>query len=83
MLGYVHRRTTDNVPALDNEIEATSSLKDLINPKSITGQDSSDDEELDFMMAAELKRCYDIVSLIYEFTERRAVTRKMAEKFLH
>ena len=37
------------------KIEAASSLKDLINPKSITGKDFSDDEELDLMMAAELK----------------------------
>ena len=43
------------------EIEATSSLKDLINPKSITGKDFSDYEELDLMMVAELKWCYDIV----------------------
>ena len=41
------------------KIEATSSLKDLINPKSITGKDFSDDEELDLMMAADLKWCYD------------------------
>ena len=41
--------------AVDQEIEATSSLKDFINPKSVTGQDSSDYEELDLMMAAELK----------------------------
>ena len=32
------------------EIEATSSLKDLINPKSIMGDHISDDEELDLMM---------------------------------
>ena len=31
--------------AVDQEIEATSSLKDLINPKSITGNDVSDYEE--------------------------------------
>ena len=41
--------------AVDQEIEATRSLKDVINPKSITGKDSSDYEELDLMMAAELK----------------------------
>ena len=34
--------------AVDREIEATSSLKDLINPKSITRKDFSDFEELDF-----------------------------------
>ena len=41
------------------KIEAARSLKDLINPKSITGKDFSDYEEVDLMMAAELKRCYD------------------------
>ena len=42
--------------AVDQEIEATSSLKDLINPKSITGKDFSDYyEELDLVMVAELK----------------------------
>ena len=41
------------------EIEAASSLKDLINPKSITGKDFSDCEELDLTMAAELERCSD------------------------
>ena len=61
---------------MDQEIEAVSSLKDLINPKSITGKDVSDYEELDLMMAAEFKRCYDIVYLIYEITERRAVTKQ-------
>ena len=53
------------------EIEATSSLKDVINPKSITEKDFLDFEELDLMMAAELKWCYDIVYLIYEITERK------------
>ena len=37
------------------EIEAPSSLKDLINPKSISGEDFSDYEDLDLMMAAALK----------------------------
>ena len=36
--------------AVDQEIEATSSLKDLINPKSITRKDFSGFEELDLMM---------------------------------
>ena len=47
------------------------SLKDLISPKSITGKEFSDYEELDLMMTAELKWSYDIVFLIYEFTERK------------
>ena len=68
---------------MDQEIEATSSLKDLINPKSTTGKDFSDCEELDLMMAAELKWCYDIAYLIYEITERRAVTGQKGEKLLH
>ena len=68
--------------AVNQEIEAISSLKDLINPKSITGKDFSDYEELD-LMAAELKWRYDIVCLIYEITERRAVTRQEGEKLLH
>ena len=65
--------------AVDQEIEATSSLKDLINPKPITGKDFSDYEELDLKMAAELKWCYDIAYLIYEITERRAVTSSRAK----
>ena len=69
--------------AVDQEIEAASSLKDLINPKSISGKDFSDYEELDLMMAAELKRCYGIVHLIYEITERGAVIRQKGEKLLH
>ena len=65
---------------MDQEIEATSSLKDLINPKSITGKEFSDYEELDLMMAAELKWCYDIAYFSYEITERRAVTRQKGRK---
>ena len=65
--------------AVDPEIEATSSLKDLINPKS---KDLSDCEELDLMMAAELKWCFDIAFLIYEITGR-VVTRQMGEQLLH
>ena len=58
--------------AVDQEIEATSSLKDLINQsKIITGKEFSDYEELDLMMAAALKWCYDIAYLIHEITERR------------
>ena len=65
------------------KIEAASSLKDLINPKSITRKDLSDYEKLDLIMAAELKWCYDIAYLIYEITQRRAVTRqKKGEKLL-
>ena len=69
--------------AVAQGIEATSSLKDLINPKSITGQDFSDCEELDLMMAADLKWVYDIAYVIYEITERGAVIRQKEQKFLH
>ena len=65
--------------AVDQEIEATSSLKDFINPKSITRKYFSDYEELDLVMAAELKWCYDIAYLICEITERGAVTSKRAK----
>ena len=41
------------------EIETAKSLDDLITPKSMTGKDVPDCEELDLMMAAALKRCYD------------------------
>ena len=64
------------------KIEATSSLKDLVNPKSITGKDFSDYEELDLMMAAELTWCSDIVYLTNEIIERRAVTRQKGRKTL-
>ena len=41
------------------EIETAKSLEDLITPKSTTGKHFPDCEELDLMMAAALKRCYD------------------------
>ena len=41
------------------EIEAVKLLDDLITPKSLTGQDFPDYEELDLMMASALNRCYD------------------------
>ena len=41
------------------EIEVAKSLEDLTTPKSTTGSDFPDCEELDLMMAAALKRCYD------------------------
>ena len=69
--------------AVDQVIEATCSLKDLINPESVTRKDFSDYEELDLIMAAELKWCYDIVDSIYEITERRAVTQQKGDNFLH
>ena len=79
----VYAKTTNLALALKwiKKIEATSSLNELINQKSITGKDFSDYEELDLMMTAELKRCYDIAYLIHEITERGAVTK--GAKFLH
>ena len=68
--------------AVDQEIEATSSLKDIINPKSITKKDFSDCEELYLMMGAELKWCYDIAYLIHEISERSAVTRQKGRNTL-
>ena len=59
------------------EIEAASSLKDLINPKSITGKEFSDYEELDLMMAAEVKRCYDKYP---HFQQRIRVEEQRAQK---
>ena len=41
------------------EIEVAKSLDDLITLRSITGKNFPDCEELDLMMAAALKRCYD------------------------
>ena len=41
------------------EIEAAKSLDDLITPKSITGKDFPDYEELNLMKAAALEGCYD------------------------
>ena len=41
------------------EIEAAKSLDDFIIPKSITGQDFPDYQELNLMMASALKRCSD------------------------
>ena len=54
----------------------------IINPKSITWKDFSDCDELDLMMAAELKWCYDIAYLIHEITERSAATRQEGRKNL-
>ena len=52
--------------------------KDLINPKSITGKDISDYEELDLMMEAELKWCYDIVFYLRNY---RAYSRDKTKKW--
>ena len=41
------------------EIEAAKSLDDLFTPKSTTGKDFPDYEELDLMLASALKMCYD------------------------
>ena len=41
------------------EIETAKSLDDLITPKSITGKNFSDCEEMALMVAAALRKCYD------------------------
>ena len=53
------------------EIEAAKSLDDLVTPKSITGKDFPNYEELDLMMAAALKRCHGKQTLPKEDQCRR------------
>ena len=53
------------------EIEAAISLDDLITPKSITGQDFPDYEELDLIWRQHWKRCYESKHT----SERRSVSR--------
>ena len=60
-----------------NEIEAAKSLDDLITPKSITGQDFPDYEELDLMTASALKRCYDKQT---HFRKKSSVEDQRAQK---
>ena len=59
------------------EIEAAKSLDVLITPKSITGKDFTDHEELDLMMASALKRCYDKQT---HFRKRISVEEQRAQK---
>ena len=59
------------------EIEATKSLDDLITPTSITSKDFPDSEELDLMMAATLKRCYDKQT---HFRKKISVEEQRAQK---
>ena len=59
------------------EIEAAKSLDDLITPKSITGKDFPDTEELDLMMASALKRCYDKQT---HFRKKISVEEQRAQK---
>ena len=59
------------------EIEAAKSLDDLITPKSITGKDFPDYEELDLMMASALKRCYDKQT---HFRKKISVEEQRAQK---
>ena len=59
------------------EIEAANSLDDLITPKSITGNIFTDYEELDLMMAAALKRCYDKQT---HFRKKISVEEQRAQK---
>ena len=59
------------------EIEAAKPLDDLTTPKSITGKDFPDYEELDMMMAAALKRCYDKQT---HFRKKISVEEQRAQK---
>ena len=59
------------------EIEATKSLDDFITPKSITGKDFSDYEEVDLMMASALKRFYDLQT---HFRKKMNVEEQRAQK---
>ena len=59
------------------EIEAAKSLDDLITPKSITGKDFLDNEELDLMMASALERCYDEET---HFRNKTSVEEQRAQK---
>ena len=74
---YAEARNLALVLQWINKIEAASSLKDLVNPKSITGKDFYDYEELDLMMAAEMKWCYDRYSY---FQKRIRVKEQRAQK---
>ena len=69
--------------AVDQETEATSSLKDSTNPKSVARKDFSENEELDLMVAAELTWCFDFPYLIYEIAQCRAAKRQKGEHFLY
>ena len=59
------------------EIEAAKSLGDHITPKSITGKDFPDYEELDLMMASALERCYDNQT---HFRQKISVEEQRAQK---
>ena len=59
------------------EIEEAKSLDDLIDPKSITGKDFPNYEELDLMMAAAVKRCYDEQT---HFRKKISVEEQRAQK---
>ena len=65
------------------EIEGTSSLKDLVDPKSITRKDFSHYEELNLMMAAELKWCWSTkLPSVEPWQYKRAKKSYTAEKIL-
>ena len=59
------------------EIEVANSLDDLITPKSMTGTNFPDHEELELMMAAALKRCYDKHT---HFRKKTSVEEQRAQK---
>ena len=59
------------------EIETAKSLEALVTPKSITGKDFFDYQELDLMVAAASKRCYDKHT---HFRKKTSVEEKRAQK---
>ena len=64
------------------EIEVAKSLDDLITPKSITGKHFPDYEELDLMMAAALKRCYDEQTHVRKKIKCRGAKSSQRDKLL-
>ena len=59
------------------EIETAKTIDDLITPKSITGTDFPDNDELDMMMTAALKKCYDRQT---HFRKKISVEEQRAQK---
>ena len=66
--------------AVDQEIEATSSLKDLINPKSITGKRFIWLWRIRFDDGGRIEMVLRFCLIDHEITERGAVTRRKKRK---
>ena len=73
----VNRTRTIPCSRYSGSIEVAKSLDDLITPKSITGNSFPDYEELDLMMAAALKWCYDKQT---HFWKKASVEEQRAQK---